>query len=72
MKTRAMYLLDAVEAHTNLNTFGAIVALLEGGTLYGPMRERDAAQRIIRICKTEMLLQLRKFDLARDRTMRAK
>ena len=57
----------ALRAHTNLNTFAAIVAMLEGGTVYstGINGSQDkTASRIIRLCHQEQQRQLRKLDAA--------
>lgn len=53
----------AADHHSTLNAFGAVIAILEGGTLYDPGSDR-AALRIIEIAKAEMQSQLRKFDKA--------
>jgi len=52
---------DAVEAHTNLNTFACVQALLEGGMIYG---HNAAANKIIAICKKEIIRQLNIYDAA--------
>lgn len=49
----------AARAHTNLNTFGAVVAILEGGCVYGP---NATADMIIKLCKAEQHKQLRIYD----------
>jgi hypothetical protein len=49
----------AVEAHTNLNTFAAVVKLLEDGCLYGPHAE---AAQIIAIAKRAQARLLREYD----------
>jgi len=43
-----------VRLHTNLNTFGAVVALLEGGTVYGTVGSEKCAKKVIDLCKQEM------------------
>lgn len=53
----------AADAHTNLNVFHAIVAILEGGTLYGP-RPRRAKERIIAICQMAARCELAAMDRA--------
>lgn len=54
---------DAAEAHTNLNLWGVIVAVLEGGTLYGG-RGNATAQRIIKLCHAEQQRELAIYDAA--------
>lgn len=56
---------EALHAHTNLNLFGAIVTLLEGGHLYGG--NNAAAKRIRAICLKEQQRQLRILDKATAR-----
>lgn len=55
----------AAEAHTNLNTWGAIIALLESGLLYGDTSEHRAADRVIKIAKREAQKFLNQYDVAR-------
>jgi len=50
----------AADAHTNLNTWGAVIALLEGGLLYGPTRH--PVDRVIAIAKREQQRYLSTFD----------
>ena len=52
----------AMDAHTNLTIYGAIVAILEGGTLSGNVG--GAPARIIKICKAEQQRQLTLMDKA--------
>lgn len=52
----------AMDAHCNLNIFAAIVAILEGGTIYGG--ENAAAKKIIAICQAEQQRQLKLQDKA--------
>jgi hypothetical protein len=57
----------AARAHSNLNIFAAVAALLEGGVIY-PLypsgSASSAAQRIVRICNAEGQKQLRIYDAA--------
>ncbi|MBI2724623.1 MAG: hypothetical protein HYX42_00070 [Polaromonas sp.] len=53
----------AAEAHTNLNLFGVVQSILEGGHLYGGA-SGPAAQKIIAICKAEMRKHLIAYDKA--------
>lgn len=50
---------EACIAHTNLNTFACVVAILESGCVYG---HSPAAQRIIDICQAEQAKYLRAYD----------
>lgn len=52
----------AMEAKTNLHIFGAVVALLEGGTLSG--YTGNAHARIIKICQDEQQRLLKQMDKA--------
>lgn len=54
-----------VRLHTNLNTFGAVVALLEGGTVYGTVGSEKCASEIIDLCKQEMTRLIVRFDTMR-------
>lgn len=49
------------QAHTAINTAGAVVALLEGGTVRG---WEKTSGKIIALCKKEMQRQLRIMDAA--------
>lgn len=54
---------ELVELHTNINTFGSIVAILEGGTIYGGDRKTDkVAQKIIALCKQENIRLVTRYD----------
>lgn len=53
---------DAMRAHTNLTVYGAIVAILEGGTLSGNVGGTPA--RIIAMCQKEQQRQLTLMDKA--------
>ena len=53
----------AMNAHTDLNTFASLQAILEGGCLHGPTCYKSS-QRIIAICKKEMQKQLAIMDKA--------
>ena len=57
------YVVEAAEAHTNLNTWHSVIALLEGGTLYGG--RHGMAERVILIAKSEAAKELKLFDKAR-------
>ena len=64
-----MNISDAMDAHTNLNTFAAIVAILEGGCVYGPTEGSAGrtASRIIKLCQEEQHRQLKAIDKAAGR-----
>lgn len=56
---------EGAAAMANLNTFGAVVSLLEGGHLYGPSAHfQHAADTIIRIAKRQMSKELKRYDAA--------
>jgi hypothetical protein len=52
---------SAMNAHSNLNIFCAVEALLEGGTVSG---SNATAAKIISLCKKECQRQLRLIDKA--------
>lgn len=56
--------IDAANAHTNLNTWGAVIAILEGGMLYGNPGQHKTAARVIAIAKDEQAKFLRIYDAA--------
>lgn len=56
------HVIAAAEAHTNLTTWGAVIALLEGGLLYG--RTTPVAGRVIDIAKREQSKYLKALDAA--------
>jgi hypothetical protein len=51
----------AMDAHSDLNIFAAIEAILEGGTIHG---SNATAAKIIGLCRTECQRQLRLMDKA--------
>lgn len=53
---------DAVEAHSDLNIFGAIIAILEGGTVSARAQPDDF--RIINLCQKAQTKCLRRYDRA--------
>jgi len=56
---------DAATANANLNTWGAVVALLEGGLLSGPSKHYNPAKsKIIDIAKAQMQQELKRYDAA--------
>jgi hypothetical protein len=55
---------NATHAHTNLSMFYAIIALCEGGLFYGP-RPSKALSKIIKICKSEAVKELKQLDAGR-------
>jgi len=52
----------AVEAHTNLNIFAVIVAILEGGCIYGGGTAQTTVSKIVKLCQQEQQRQLRIYD----------
>lgn len=62
-KTAKQHAADAAKANANLNTWGAVVALLEGGTLSGG-ETHSAQQRVIKIAKAEMQKHLLQYERA--------
>lgn len=54
---------ETADAHTRLNVFYSLIAILEGGCLPGGSPTADAtAQKIIVLCKAEGQRQLAIFD----------
>lgn len=53
----------AADHAATLNAFAAVIALLEGGTVWSPTAHRAQSQ-IIRICKDETQRQLKLYDAA--------
>lgn len=51
----------AANAHTDLNTFGTIITILEGGHLYCN-ESLSTADRIIKMCKAQQQYLLRLYD----------
>jgi len=56
---------DGAEAHSNLNTWHAVIAILEGGLLYGGRTDKPS-HRIIAIAKAESLKELALYDKHRN------
>jgi hypothetical protein len=52
----------AAEAASDLNTFGIVISILEGGHIHAPSYE--AAELIIEICKQEQQKRLCDYDQA--------
>jgi hypothetical protein len=52
---------DLKHGHTDLNTFHAVMVILEGGTLYSSA-SKGAAKKIITICKREAYRCLTQHD----------
>lgn len=63
----SVHLYDAARAHTTLNVFALVQAILESGAIYGGNRR---AEKIIKLCQEEMQVQLGKFDRAKERNER--
>lgn len=63
MSKRGNPIQRAAEAHTNLTTFGSIISVLEGGSIYGGSPRTDrAVSRIIRTCKDEQKRLINEYD----------
>ena len=61
---------DAAEARSDLNILYGVIAILEGGTMSADCQAN--VQRIIGTCQREAQRCLRRYDLAIDRTIKAK
>lgn len=62
---------EAADAHTRLNAFYALIAILEGGCLPGGSSSaNEAAETIIDICKDEASRQLELYDGAQEKALR--
>lgn len=57
--TKKEHITEAARALANLNTFGSVAFILEGGQVYGP---NATASRIIAMCKEEMQRQLKIYN----------
>lgn len=64
MKTTKQLIEAASKAHSNLTTFGAVIAILEGGCIYGGGNSSRAAWRMIESAKRAMQYELRQHDEA--------
>ena len=57
----------AAKAHTNLNMFACVAAMLESGCIYPVSHSANAtAQKIIKLCQAEQQRQLRIYDRERE------
>jgi hypothetical protein len=61
MKTED-HIKKAAQAHTNLNMWAAIQAIIEGGCFYGN-RPHKACSRILKIIKAERERELLEYDV---------
>ena len=61
MKDNLDRIICAAEHHSDLNIFGAVVAIMEGGCLYTRSGQR-MAERIIKLCVQEEQRQLKAYD----------
>lgn len=59
---------EMARAHANLNTFASLVAILEGGCVYGGMGSDVAANTIIARCQKEQQRLLKIYDAIREET----
>lgn len=64
MKKTRQLINDASTAHVNLSTFGAVIAILEGGCIYGGGNSSRVAARMVKTAKAAMQHELRKHDEA--------
>ena len=65
MMTKETAAKNAATAAANLNTWGAVVALMESGLLSGPSKHYDhAASKVIGIAKVQMQRELARYDAA--------
>lgn len=55
---------QAAEAHSNINAWGAVIALLEGGLFYGGEGngEYSAIGRVIKIAQIRQKINLARYD----------
>lgn len=60
----------ATRAHTDLTVFHSIIAILEGGCIYGSVANRDA-NKLIRACKSAAVKQLAIMDKHMDKVREA-
>jgi len=63
-------LVHLTHLHTNLNTFGAVVALLEGGLVYSGTNSEKCANRVIDLCKSEMDRLIALHDALREKVLK--
>lgn len=69
-RERAKLAEDASKAHTDLNIFHAIIAILEGGTISSDAQR--SAQFIIHHCKAGTAAALARYDRAIEKLEKAK
>jgi len=63
MNRKLEYINAAAKAHTNLNSFAAVQAILECGVIYASSTNANiTAQKIIKICKAQMQKELSAYD----------
>lgn len=63
---------ELARAHSTLNVFAGVIALLEGGTVHGGRDGGDrTAGKIIRLCEAETLRQLKRYDRHLEKITRA-
>lgn len=63
---------EAATARANLNTWGAVIALLESGLLTGPSAAYyKAEQSVIKIAKAQIQAELKRYDAALARARAA-
>lgn len=65
MNTKETAAKEAATANANLNTWGAVIALLESGLLSGPSAHYyKASSQIIKLAKAQMQAELTRYDAA--------
>ncbi len=72
MSTKEQAAKDAAIARANLNTWGAVIALLESGLLSGTSDDYyKATQQVIKIAKGQMKAELKRYEAALARVRKA-
>jgi hypothetical protein len=61
--SKSKNIVQAARAHTDLNIFAAVVAILEGGCIY-TAEAKGTVSKIINLCQVEQRRQLELYDKA--------
>lgn len=65
MSTKEDAAMCAATANANMNIWGAVIALLEGGLLSGQSDHyHPASQEVIKIAQAQMQMELTRYDTA--------
>jgi hypothetical protein len=65
MNTKEADAKAAATANANINTWGAVIALLESGLLSGPSKDYyRASSKVIQVAKAQMQADLKRYDAA--------